>query len=280
MNRPRHRTRLLALIPAALALAVTAPPALADSSLSSNWSGYAVHRGGVSFRKVTATWREPSAACRAGSPSFSAIWVGLGGFSLSSGALEQIGTEVDCSKSGSVVSSAWYELVPSPSMPVHLTPKPGDTMQASVSVAGHRVTLRLIDRTRHKSFVRTVSVAKADLGSAEWIVEAPSQCTNLDCRTLPLADFGSVPFASASAVTAAGRRGSISSRRWSATKITLALDARHYVSARAPAAATPSGLQKSGAAFSVAFAPVSGGPGQPAFSPRRASATSAAARRR
>jgi hypothetical protein len=278
MNLSRHTSRLIAAIPAALAFAAIAPPALADSTTSSNWSGYAVHRSGVSFRKVAATWREPSAACRPGSPTYSAIWVGLGGFSLSSGALEQIGTEVDCNNSGSVVSSSWYELVPSPSIPVHLKPKPGDTMQASVSVTGHRVTLRLTDRTQHKSFAKTVSVSKVDVSSAEWIVEAPSQCTNVDCRTLPLADLGSVPFSSASATTSAGRTGSISSRRWTATKITLTPGGRRFVSTSAPAAAaTPSGLQKAGAAFSVAFA--TAGLNQPAFSQRRASTASAAARR-
>jgi hypothetical protein len=275
MKRPRPRSRLIA-IPVALAFAAIAPPALADSSTSSNWAGYAVHRGGVSFRKVAATWREPSAACRPGSPGYSAIWVGLGGFGLGSPALEQIGTEVDCNDSGSVLSTAWYELVPAPSIPVHVRPRPGDTMQASVTVSGRRVTLMLSDRTRHKSFTKTVSVSRVDVSSAEWIVEAPSQCTNLDCRTLPLADFGSVPFSSASAQSSAGRIGSISSRRWRATRITLAPGAQRFVSSGVLAAAAPSELQKSGAAFSVSFSPAGAGAGQPTFSPRRSSVASTA----
>src|SRR5208282_4766235 len=39
-----------------------------------------------------------------------------------------------------------------------------------------------------------------DTSSAEWIVEAPSTCFNEnDCRTLPLSDFGTLSFMSATA---------------------------------------------------------------------------------
>ena len=107
-----------AWIPTALVTAAAllfAPAALADSSFSSNWAGYAVHRPGISFRKISASWKQPSAACTKGEETFSAYWVGLGGFSLNAPALEQTGTEVDCGVSGKVVSTAWYELVPAAS---------------------------------------------------------------------------------------------------------------------------------------------------------------------
>ena len=41
-----------------------------------------------------------------------AIWVGLGGYSLTSGELEQIGTEADCDAHGRASYYVWYELVP------------------------------------------------------------------------------------------------------------------------------------------------------------------------
>ncbi len=74
--------------------AVSAPAALADSTNSSNWAGYAVHRQGVSFRSVTGTWRQPKVRCTPGKATYSAFWVGLGGYSLNAPALEQTGTEV------------------------------------------------------------------------------------------------------------------------------------------------------------------------------------------
>jgi hypothetical protein len=139
------------LLAGALAL-FAAPPPRPDSSTSTstNWSGYVAHGSGVHFRYVSALWTQPVATCTAGDPTYSAVWVGLGGYSLSSQALEQIGTEADCSASGRVISTAWYELVPAPSRGIRMTVDPGDVMAGSVTVVGHRVTLTLVDRTRHK----------------------------------------------------------------------------------------------------------------------------------
>jgi hypothetical protein len=53
-----------------LALAA-APAALADTSQSSNWAGYAVHRSGVSFRTVSGTWTQPHATGTAGTAGYS-----------------------------------------------------------------------------------------------------------------------------------------------------------------------------------------------------------------
>ena len=93
---------VIALIAAAFALA--APAAMADVTNSSNWAGYAVHKPGVSFRTVSGTWRQPVAKCTPGVETYSAFWVGLGGFSLNAPALEQTGTELDCSISGKAIS--------------------------------------------------------------------------------------------------------------------------------------------------------------------------------
>ncbi len=260
--------RLLRLVLAAGAVTLVGPGvASADTITSSNWSGYAVHRSGVSFRAVSATWRQPSATCIRGQPSYSGMWVGLGGFSTSSSALEQIGTEVDCGASGAVVSSAWYELVPAPSADVRMTVRPGDLMHASVTVVGHRVTMSLSDRTRHGSFSRVVHVPAIDVTSAEWILEAPSEClANGRCPTLPLADFGSAHFADASAQSTAGSRGTISSRQWSSTKITLAPGSRTSVLDGVAGTATPTALQQGGAVFQVTYSQTVVFPAPPRFS--------------
>lgn len=270
---PRPKPSLVRFrIPAALAAAATvalcgASAALADTSTSSNWAGYAVHRSGVRFRSIGATWRQPSASCRVGhetysDETYSAVWVGLGGYNQNSNALEQIGTEIDCSRQGKVLSSAWYELVPAPSESINLRVRPGDLLSASVTVVGHRVELKLADRTRHSSFARWFSAASIDVSSAEWIVEAPSDCTTAtSCQTLPLADFGTTVFSSANARSTSGTSGTISSRAWGSTSITLSPGGRRYVTYRgsgpSAGAARPSKLNFDGSAFSVSYATVS-----------------------
>jgi Peptidase A4 family len=263
---------VIALI--AATCAVTAPAALADSTNSSNWAGYAVHRPGVSFRTVSATWRQPDAKCTPGAQTYSAFWVGLGGFSLNAPALEQTGTEVDCSISGKVVSTAWYELVPAASTPIRLAVRPGDLMRARVTVTGRQVVIGLDDLTRHTSFKKTLNANVIDISSAEWIAEAPSQCVSLDsCQTLPLADFAPTKFDSATVRTSTGHLGSISDRSWGWTKIKLTPGGRRFAayngSGPAAGAASPSSLLPGGRSFSVSWA-LASAQGDPFNQDRRA----------
>src|SRR5665213_168941 len=112
--------RSMSILGALVLVLLVAPAALADTTRSSNWAGYAVHGSHTSFRRVFGAWRQPAATCTAGTPTYSSVWVGLGGYSTTSQALEQIGSEVDCSASGRVVSSAWYELVPAASRNIRM----------------------------------------------------------------------------------------------------------------------------------------------------------------
>ena len=250
---------LLLLLPALLAA-----PARADTSASSNWAGYAVHRTGVRFSRVIGAWRQPLVSCVRGQVTYSALWTGLGGYSGTSDALEQIGTEADCTAAGRQSSGAWYEMVPAPSHPLSMHVHPGDSMLASVSVSGHTTTLTLADLTRHETATKRVKRADLDVSSAEWIVEAPSECTlSGACQTLPLANFGQAAFA-LSTVRSGARMGTITDRRWGTTKIVLQTGGgRRFVGSQSPstaASATPSRLAATGSAFSVSYsnAPLSG----------------------
>jgi Peptidase A4 family len=264
------RTKLLA--PLLLAALAWPAAAFADSTQSSNWAGYAAHGSGVSFHSVVAAWRQPVAHCGRGRKTYSAFWVGLGGFNPTSTALEQIGTEVDCKASGRAVSSAWYELVPAPSTPISLRVRPGDTVTATVTVVGHQVSVGLNDLTRNRSFHKTLTAASVDASSAEWIVEAPSNCISIDaCQTLPLANFGSTTFKFASAVSTAGHQGSISDPAWQSTKIKLSPTGRRFVAYKgvgsSAGAAKPSTLRQGGSSFKVTWVRVSV-PNNPFFGTR------------
>jgi hypothetical protein len=260
-RRPARMRRALGAALAAVAtLAVLPSLAHANTVKSDNWSGYAIHRTGVSFRHVTGSWTQPAGSCSSETSSYSAFWVGLGGYSSGSDALEQIGTELDCSATGTEKMSAWYELVPKASRTVALTISAGDKITASVTVVGTKVTLTLDDVTTGKSFTH-VSVDKdIDVTSAEWITEAPSECegsTTSDCTTLPLADFGTVDFTGARAVTSTGATASIVSSRWTTTKLVLDSSGStegpgQFVSDTTAATATPTA--SAGGAFEVAYA--------------------------
>lgn len=242
----------------AAALAAAPASAASDSAVSTNWAGYAVHRPGLAFTRISAAWTQPGASCVRGRPAYSAIWVGIGGFREHSNALEQIGTEVDCTRGGQVDSSAWYEIVPAPSEPANLKVRPGDPIFGAVTVHGNRVTLSLYNGRTHGRFQRTIRASHVDLSSAEWIVEAPSECTGTSsCQTLPLANFGSTTFGLASARNRRGHVGSISDRRWDLTRIRLAPSGRRFVGLGGSAAAgtaIPSGLSAGGSSFRVNFA--------------------------
>jgi hypothetical protein len=136
--------------------------------------------------------------------------------------------------------------------------KPGDTISARVMVVGHRVTLKLNNRTRHRSFVKRLAAPRVDVRSAEWIVEAPSECINIStCQTLPLANFGTARFNGATAQGSKGHLATIAPAPWSNTKIVLTPSGRRFVtfagSGSTGGAALPSGLSAGGSAFTVTF---------------------------
>lgn len=282
MLSTRFRLRSLALVAIAAAGVTAAGASAVSSAVSSNWSGYVV--AGVdtasgaakSFTSVSGTWVQPAADCSS-SPgtAASAFWVGLGGNSETSQALEQTGTEVDCRADGAARYSAWYELVPAPSVKVSLKVGAGDKMFGSVKVNGTKVTVQLKNLTRKVSFSKTVTTATPDLSSAEWIAESPSACTSYGrCRALSLTNFGTVKFSSARATTSDGHTGTISDSAWTATAIQLDSQSGdpfgRFGTQISATQALPSALSTDGSAFSVTWSastpsnPSAGG-GYPGF---------------
>jgi len=265
-------TGSIAIVAAFAAAAAAAAPTSA-SDVSSNWSGYTVTGVGstgttaastMTFTDVTGTWVQPTATCAPGDTSSAAMWVGLGGYSETSQALEQTGTEVDCSIAGKATYSMWYEIVPQPSQAVKLKISAGDTITASVYVTnGTDVLVQLKDRTRHTSFTKHVTVAQPDLTSAEWITEAPSVCNQFgQCSTVGLANFGSVTF-SKIATIGNGQGGTLMGTGWQDTPIQLIPQGRGRFfgnvqqSASSTAGATPAspaaGCSPAGCSFTVNY---------------------------
>jgi hypothetical protein len=229
----------------------------AQASASGNWSGYAVGSSDSSqqFTDVSGSWTEPSANCSAGQ-GVASFWVGLGGAGQNSQALEQTGTEVDCS-GGSPKHNAWYEVVPAAPVEFNLPVSAGDHMSARVSVDGHNVTMSMKNDTTGQSASKTLQADTIDLSSGEWIAEAPSQCDQGgNCTPLPLADFGKVNFTGSSA-TAGGHTGTISDSSWQAQPIELSpgagVDGFVSDTTMSSAGAQPTDLSSDGSSFSVSW---------------------------
>lgn len=253
---------------AATACAVGALPAASahaadvQQTESGNWSGYVVGNsdGGTSYKSVTGSWVQPQASCDAANGStYAAFWVGIGGASGKS-ALEQDGTEVNCSAGGNATYYAWYELVPKAPVKVDVAVHPGDKMTATTSVNGNEVTETITNDTTGDTFNKTLYMSDPDTSSAEWIAEAPSQCQGgvSDCTPLSLTNFGKVNFTSASATDSSGHTGGISDSSWNAAAVTLdpsesSTGSQFVGDTSSSGAATPSGLSDDGSAFSVSY---------------------------
>ncbi len=162
------------------------PKLSVHASQSNNWFGYnqgALEQGGKLFNSITGSWTVPTASQHtAGQAEASSDWIGIGGGCVDAGCtvtdptLIQTGTEQDVSSSGAPTYSAWWELVPAPSINItNLTIHPGDHMSASVAEVVPNTnlwTITLKDVTTGQSFSQTVPYASTH-GTAEWIEETP-----------------------------------------------------------------------------------------------------------
>ncbi|MET8611691.1 MULTISPECIES: G1 family glutamic endopeptidase [Streptomyces] len=159
------------------------------NSTSSNWAGYAAT--GTTFTSVSASWVQPAVSCTSAT-TYSSFWVGIDGDGSNS--VEQTGTEADCS-SGRAVYSSWYEMYPAYPVNYSNTVSAGDHFTATVSRSGSTYTLTLSDTT--KGWTKTTTKTQSGLSnaSAEVIAEAPSSNTGV----LPLSNFGTANFTSATA---------------------------------------------------------------------------------
>jgi hypothetical protein len=235
----------------------------AGTEMSTNWAGYAVvAQAGARkpFASVTGRWVQPAATCN-GTPTYSAFWVGLGGFSAKSYAVEQTGTQANCYVEEPYYA-AWYELFPAPPVYVKMRIRPGDVMSATVTVNNRVVLIRLRNVTTDKLFVKRLRMRRPDLTSAEWIAEAPTGCDYVGyCSTLPLTNFGTVDFSHGTAARK-GHKGRIADPVWAPTAIELHgdLDDPSHPS-QAGANAIPTALGGDGGSFSVNWQELTPPPG-------------------
>jgi len=175
-----------------------APHLRANTNQSSNWFGYnqgALEQGSKLFNSITGDWTVPTVSQHSsGQAEASSDWIGIGGGCIDAGCtatdstLIQTGTEQDVDATGAASYSAWYELVPAPSLSISMTVAPGDHMHASIAeVIGdsNLWTITLQDVTRGESYSTTVPYSSTH-ATAEWIEETPLEIgTNAGFASLP-----------------------------------------------------------------------------------------------
>src|SRR2546423_759449 len=94
---------------------------------STNWSGYnqgTLEQGGKVFSQISGDWTVPTASRHKAEAEFSSTWVGIGGGCIDAGCtvgdntLIQTGTEQDVASNGKASYSAWWEIIPAPSITI------------------------------------------------------------------------------------------------------------------------------------------------------------------
>jgi hypothetical protein len=174
-----------------------APIALLKANQSTNWFGYnqgALEPGKTLFHSITANWTVPTASQhKKGEDEFSSTWAGIGGGCVDASCLVtdntliQAGTEQDVI-GGKAQYSAWWEVIPAPSITINMTVAPRDRMHLDIheTVPNSELwSITLSDVTRHETFTQTVPYPST-YGSAEWIEETPLLIgTNAGFAALP-----------------------------------------------------------------------------------------------
>jgi peptidase A4-like protein len=175
---------------------------------SSNWSGYnqGVLEKGSPFTSVSGTWTVPTATQHvAGRAESSSVWVGVGGGCmeetclLTDPTLIQAGTEQDVDEAGNASYSAWWEIIPLPSLATSLRVAPGDVMNVAITQTLPEVwKIDIHNRTSGQSFTTTVPYPSA-FGTAEWIVETPIVVSTTGAGFAGMPDLSTVLFSEATA---------------------------------------------------------------------------------
>jgi len=175
-----------ALAPAAAVVASTHGTIVSvDANQSNNWSGYnqgALEKGAL-FNSITGTWTVPKASQHAAHQAeASSVWIGIGGGCpepnclAPSETLIQLGTEQDVGKRGRASYSAWWELIPVPSVTITGFPvRPGDRIKASIHEAipdSNLWVMSMRNVTAGKTWSQTVPYTSTH-DTVEWIVETP-----------------------------------------------------------------------------------------------------------
>lgn len=172
---------------------------------SENWSGYVTPAVSEGYTESSTAFTVPALTTCGDTDTGSAFWGGLDGDEDST--VEQDGVEDDCT-GGSASLYAWVETYPAPqeeivnSSGAPAPVAPGDAIVTTVSeVNPSEYAFYVENETQGWSISADLEMPSGYTGedqTSEVITEAPTECEGSTCAQLPLTDFGSVSYGSAS----------------------------------------------------------------------------------
>lgn len=195
---------LMAAAPAARTAQYHRPIIAVGANQSNNWSGYnqGTLEKNVQFHQISGTWAVPTATQhKAGEAEYSASWVGIGGgcvdakCTVGDSTLIQAGTSQDIDTAGTASYTAWYELIPAPSISVSLAVKAGDQVHVDIREGTPELWTIVIQNTSSgQSFSTTVPYASS-YATAEWVEETPVVIDNSGNASVgPMPNLSTVRF--------------------------------------------------------------------------------------
>jgi hypothetical protein len=178
-----------AAAPPATQMVFHRPIVKVGANKSNNRSGYnqgTLEKGGVQFHHVSGTWVVPTATQHVrGEAEFSATWVGIGGgcvdanCTVTDATLIQAGTSQDVDTTGSASYSAWWEIIPAPSVTIsNFAVSAGNVIFVDINEGVPGVwTITVQNQSTGQTFVQTTPYSST-YATAEWIEETPVVISN------------------------------------------------------------------------------------------------------
>ena len=118
--------------------------------------------------------------------------MGVDGTSPSDPSLIQAGVDeqADPNSPSGFDYSPWWEILPATATPItNVTVSPGDKIMVTIwQVSGPTWEINLVDETTGESFSTPPEHYTGPGSTAEWVVEATTECRS-QCRTSPLAPY-------------------------------------------------------------------------------------------
>ena len=190
--------------PATTVVPSTSPPVSLAVTNSSNWSGYSAIGG--PYAEIKGTFTVPSVLSGVPANAQVSEWVGLDGTSANDSSLIQAGVDEypDVRAPQGYDVQAWWEILPAAETNITMTVNAGDKVTVAIwKVSSGVWKINVTDDTTGASFTTPNETYNGPGTSAEWIVEATTECqSQSNCRTASLA-----PYAPAVAFTGLGMTG-------------------------------------------------------------------------
>jgi hypothetical protein len=158
------------------------------------------------FHAVAGTWIVPTAGQhRAGEAEFSASWVGIGGgcvdanCSVTDATLIQAGTSQDVDAAGLASYSAWWELIPAPSVTISNFPvSAGNTIHVAITESTPGLWTIVVQNVSTGNTFTMTTPYTSTYATAEWIEETPVVITDSGAAQVgPMPALGTVHFSTA-----------------------------------------------------------------------------------